>query len=340
MDVIVHDVDVAVIGGGLAGTCAAIAAARQGAKAVLVEQREVLGGNGSSLVRVHIGGAPDHGWHFDARETGIIEELRLTYAVKDPTNSYAWIDAVLRDACLAEPSLSVHHGIAIDAVEIANHGVDGYTKRIMSCSGMQQGSETRHVFKAKVFVDGTGDGTVGALAGAEYRLGREARAEFGESIAPDVADQCVLGSSIMFEARDLGHPVPFMPPPWAKKLPTDYSRTRVGRIPAGGHEGNGYWHGTMHVGWWWNELGGTLDTIRDDARIKHELLATLYGLWDHVKNSGDPRYANAANYDITWVGAIPGKRESRRIIGDYILKQDDLTSGTIFPDQVAAGGWT
>ncbi len=334
-----HDVDVLVAGGGLAGTCAAIAAARQGARTALVEQRDVLGGNASSLVRVHIGGAPDHGWQFDARETGIIEELRLTYAIKDPENSYAWIDQVLREACIAEPMLALYHGIAIEDAKVVQDHVDGYALRILECSGLQQGSETRHVFKAKVFVDGTGDGTIGALAGAEFRMGREARAEFGESIAPDEADTFTLGSSILFEARDTGHPVPFTPPSWAKKLPKDYSDQRRSRQPTGGREGNGYWHGSMHVGWWWNEYGGALDTIRDNEEIKHELLSILYGLWDHVKNSGDPRYANSANYDITWVGSIPGKRESRRIVGDYFLKQQDVTAGMVFPDQVAAGGW-
>jgi hypothetical protein len=339
MDSIEHEVDVLVAGGGLAGTCAAIAAARQGAKTAIVEQRDVLGGNASSLVRVHIGGAPDNGWQFDARETGIIEELRLTYAAKDPENSYAWIDHVLRDACLAEQNLIVYHGITIDDAKTEGFAADGYVNRIIECSGLQQGSETRHVFKAKVFVDGTGDGTIGALAGAEFRMGREARTEFGESIAPDVTDAYKLGSSILFEARDMGHPVSFTPPTWAKKLPKDYSDVRRSRQPTGGKEGNGYWHGAMHVGWWWNEYGGELDTIRDNEAIKHELLSILYGLWDHVKNSGDPRYANSANYDITWVGSIPGKRESRRIVGDYILKQQDVTAGTIFPDQVAAGGW-
>ncbi|MEX2683089.1 MAG: FAD-dependent oxidoreductase [Candidatus Sigynarchaeota archaeon] len=339
MNTIVHVVDVLVVGGGFAGTCAAIASARQGATTALVEQRGVLGGNGSSLVRVHIGGAPDHGWQFDARETGIIEEIRLTYAIKDPKNSYAWIDHVLHDMCVSERNLTVYYDMAIDDVKTEAFVADGYAKRIIECSGLQQGTETRHVFKAKVFVDGTGDGTLGALAGVEFRMGREAKAEFGETLAPDIADSATLGSSILFEARDTGHPVSFTPPAWAKKLPKDYSDQRRNRQPTGGREGNGYWHGAMHVGWWWVEYGGRLDTIRDNEAIKQELLSILYGLWDHVKNSGDPRYANAANYDITWVGAIPGKRESRRIIGDYILTQQDVIAGTVFADQVAAGGW-
>nr|MDO8113684.1 FAD-dependent oxidoreductase [Candidatus Sigynarchaeota archaeon] len=328
-----------VVGGGFAGMCAAIAAARQGIKTALVEQRAVLGGNGSSLVRVHIGGSSDHGRHFDARESGIIEELRLAYSVKDPGNTYAWIDQVLQDACAAEPNLVVFYSTVLAAVTTEVTKRDGYSIKITGCSGFQQDTETNHVFRAKFFIDGTGDGVLGALAGAEYRMGREGRDEFHESLAPDKPDKCTLGSSIMFEARDMGHPVPFTPPSWAKKMPKDYSDKTTSRQPRGGSHENGYWHGDMHVGWWWIEYGGTLDTIADNDRIKDELLAILYGLWDHVKNSGDWRYKNALNYDITWMGQIPGKRESRRLVGDYMLTEVDEISSTCFEDQVATGGW-
>ncbi len=335
-----HLFDIVIAGGGFAGVCAAISAARNGARVVLVEQRHMLGGNGSSLIRVHVGGACHSGWQFDARECGIIEEIRLAYAVKDPLNSYAWIDQVLHDACVAS-GVTIVYETTIDEVTTASlDSSTGHACKITEIRGTQRDTETRHVFKGKVFVDSTGDGTLGALAGAEFRWGREGKAEFGESIAPDVPDEHTLGSSIMFQAKDMGKPVMYIPPPWAKKLPDDYSDKNPHRRPGKSDNRPGIWHGDG-VGYWWIEYGGMLNTIDDNETIKQELLAILHGVWDHVKNSGDWRYKDQArNYDLTWVGQIPGKRESRRLVGDYILVEQDVVAGTLFEDQIATGGWS
>jgi len=182
--------------------------------------------------------------------------------------------------------------------------------------------KTLHL-EADIFIDCSGDGRIAADAGAEFRMGREARDEFGEDRAPAVADHCTLGSSLMFKSRDMGRPMPFVAPDWAKRYPTDAD------LP---HRS----HGRIESGFWWIELGGTMDTIDDNEKIRDELLKHLIGVWDHIKNGGAH---GAENHIIEWVGAVPAKRESRRFIGDHILTQGDVESARLFEDRVAYGGW-
>jgi hypothetical protein len=133
-----------------------------------------------------------------------------------------------------------------------------------------------------------------------------------------------LGSSILFTARDYGKPVPFTPPKWARKVSKEQLRFR----------GVNSWE----YGYWWIEWGGQLDTIRDNERIRFELLAIVMGVWDYIKNSGDK--PASANWGMDWLGMVPGKRESRRIVGDHLLTQHDLTRADVrFDDAVAIGGW-
>ncbi|WP_372346173.1 FAD-dependent oxidoreductase [Streptomyces sp. KL116D] len=316
--------DIAVIGGGLAGTCAAIAAARLGRRVALVNNRPVLGGNASSEVRVWVCGATAHGVHRWARETGIMGELYTENQFRNPEgNPYYW-DQVVLDAVRAEPNIDLY--LNTDVREADASGPED-AREVHSCTGWMMGSERRITFHAHQFLDCTGDGLLGHLAGARYRIGREAHDEFGEPWAPAAADEALLGSTILFHTKDTGRPVKFVPPAYAKDLSTTpILRNRVLRT---GDNGCDYW---------WIEWGGELDTVHDNERIRDELQAVIMGIWDHIKNSGE--FPDAANLTLEWVGSLPGKREYRRFLGDHVLTQQDILEQRQFPDRVAFGGWS
>jgi hypothetical protein len=322
-----HQFDCIVCGGGIGGVCAALAAARKGLKTALINDRSVLGGNASSEIRVHIGGASEHGYHNDARETGLIEEIRLNIAAKDPFNEYIWIDTVLFSMCKTEPNLNLYLNTNIFDLQMNGNSIE-------KVIGVQAGSELIHEFHAPLFIDGTGDGTIGYLAGAEYRRGREARSEFNEQFAPEKPDDHCLGASILFQARDMGRPIPYNPPEWAVKMNKELLQNRMGYKKSNNHAK--YWHDDS-AGWWWVELG---NTITNNESNKMELQAIVYGLWDWIKNKDPTTMELAKNYEITWIGQVPGKRESRRLMGDYLLHESDLINMKIFEDQIAIGGWS
>jgi len=316
--------DVVVVGGGLAGICAAIAAARHGCTTALVQDRPVLGGNSSSEIRVPPGGANQgNAW---ARETGIVEELMTedrarNYDVVGEGRMNPQWDMVLYEAVRAEPNLTLHLNTSARRAEMASG------KRIAAVVAEQVGSERTIRIAGKVFIDCTGDGTVGAAAGAQFRYGREARKEFDEPMAPEKADGQTQGSSLMFHSTDVGHPVPFTPPPWAERYPDKASL--AGRRC---HARDG-----IYAGYWWCEIGAPYHTIDDNEAIREEALRHLMGVWDHIKNVRED--ANAENLVLDWIGTVPGKRESRRLVGDYILRQADLYERNRFDDAVAYGGW-
>jgi len=316
--------DVLVVGGGLAGVCAAIAAARHGCSVGLVQDRPALGGNSSNEVRVSISGASAGGRHPFARESGILEEMLIEDRFRsstpfprngEPRPNWDWL---LAEWVTREENLTLYLNTrATEAI------VDEETGAIRSARAYQLGTEKEFLFHASFFVDASGDGAIAASAGAEYRFGREGRREFRESLAPLSADSQVLGSSLLFSARDVGHPVKFTPPPWAYDYPDDSD------IPYRDHEQVG-------AGYWWIEWGGNNNPIDDNELIRDELLKMLYGVWDHIKNHGNH---NAANLELDWVGTVVGKRESRRFVGDHILTQNELEERPHFPDAVAYGGW-
>jgi len=315
------EAQVVVIGGGLAGVCAAIAAARNGASVVLVQNRPVLGGNSSSEIRMHICGADGGGLNekTDTRETGIIEELRLEESVHNPQCSAFMWDLLLYDKIRREPNITLL--LNTHCCSVSMTGKD----RITEVHAYRHGTEDVFSIRGKVFIDCSGDGRIGAEAGAMFRMGREAQSEFGEPIAPPKADHKTLGSSILFMTRCHDRPMPFVAPDWTKKFPDCKD------LP---HR----YHGQWNWGFWWVEFGGELDTIKDDEKIRDELLAAALGVWDHIKNSG--HHPESENWAIDWIGFSPGKRESRRFQGDYMLKQRDLQRGEVFADGVAYGGWS
>ncbi|MFJ1927569.1 MULTISPECIES: FAD-dependent oxidoreductase [unclassified Streptomyces] len=316
--------DIVVVGGGLAGVCAAVAAARLGRRVALIHNRPVLGGNSSSEVRVWVCGATAHGVHRWARESGIMGELYTENQYRNPEgNPYYW-DQVVLDTVLAEPLLDLYLNTDIREVE-AEGPADA--RGVRGCTGWMMGSERRITFRAEQFLDCTGDGLLGHLAGARYRVGREARAEHGEPWAPEEADEALLGSTILFHTKDAGRPVKFVAPAYARDLAaTPILRNRVLRT---GDNGCDYW---------WIEWGGELDTVHDNERIRDELQAVVLGIWDHIKNSGE--FPDAENLTLEWVGSLPGKREYRRFVGDHVLTQQDILEQRPFEDRVAFGGWS
>ncbi|MCA1791282.1 MAG: FAD-dependent oxidoreductase, partial [Thioalkalivibrio sp.] len=313
--------DLTVVGGGLAGVCAAVAAARLGRSVALVQNRPVLGGNSSSEIRVWVCSATSHGTQRYARETGIMGELFLeNQFVNQEGNPYLW-DLVLLEAVRREPNVQLFLNTDVHHL----HSTDDGT--IASVVGWQMGSERELTFTSPLFLDCTGDGLIGHLAGADHRVGREAMDTYGESLAPRVADASVLGSTILFYTQDAGRSVPFVPPSFA----VDIAATGIPekRVIRSGDNGCAYW---------WIEFGGDLDTIHDNENIRDNLWGVIYGIWDYIKNSG--RFPDADTMTLEWVGAIPGKRESRRFLGDHVLTQHDILGQVRFDDTVAFGGWS
>lgn len=315
--------DITVIGGGLAGVCAAIAAARLGQKVALVQNRPVLGGNSSSEMRVWVCGATAHGTNRYARETGIMGELFVENQYRNPEgNPYLW-DLVVLEAVKAESNITLY--LNTDVHEVLAEG-DEQDRMITSVIGWMMGSERRITFESSMYLDCTGDGLIGFLAGAKFALGREARSEYGEEWAPEIADHITLGSTILFYTKDIGIPVNFVPPSFAKDIPQ--TSIPIRRVIKSGDSGCHYW---------WIEWGGEHDTVHDNEMIRDELWSVVYGIWDYIKNSGK---FDADHMTLEWVGSLPGKREYRRFAGDYVLNQNDIIAQRDFADGVAFGGWS
>ncbi len=307
-----YKTDLCIIGGGLAGLCCAVAASRNGIKTVLVQDRPVLGGNASEEVRMWICGA--HGK--DNRETGIIEEIILENFYYNKQLKYPLWDSVLYGKAKSEPNLTLLlNSSCLDAT------MDG--NRIKSIKAWQSNAETYHIVEAKYFADCSGDSVLAPLSGAEFMYGREAKKDFNETIPPDIADKKTMGMSCMFQIRETDHKVEFIPPSWAYTYETDAD------LPYKEHP--------MDTNFWWLELGGEWDCIHDTDRCRDELLKIAYGIWDHMKNKGEH---GADNWELEWIGFLPGKRESRRYVGKYIVNQNDVESEGKFDDLIAYGGWT
>ena len=309
--------EVIVVGGGISGVCAALACARHGIPTCLIQNRPVLGGNASSEIRMHICGALGLSHNRpNARETGILEELLLENQKRNPQHSFSIFDTILWEKTSFQSGLDLYLNTHMTEVAVA----DGLIRAIHA---EQLTTETHWEIAGSLFIDTTGDGTLAILAGAPYMKGREGRERWGEEYGPVVGDDHTMGNSLQFQAVDMGRPVVFEKPSWAY----DYSEEDLCCRD----------HGEISAGYWWIELGGAeLDTLTDGERIRDELLRSVYGIWDHIKNGGDH---GAENFALDWVGFLPGKRESRRITGDYVLIESDLVTAKIFPDAVAYGGW-
>ena len=313
--------DLCVVGGGMAGICAAIAAARGGASVVLMQERPVLGGNASSEIRMWVCGA--HGEN--NRETGIIEEIALENLRRNPTkNFYIW-DTVLYDFVLREKNITLLLNCAcMDAMVEEGDFADGRDRRITAVTGYQMTTQRFIQVEADFFADCSGDSILAPLTGAHYREGREGKNDFAEPTYVESPDKLHMGMSCLIQGRETDRPVAFTPPPFALKLTQDDFRHRSPRMES------------SYENFWYLELGGNRDAIGDTEEVAGELRALAMGTWDYVKNSGNYR---ADNWELEFLGFLPGKWESRRMVGEYTITANDLLENTRFPDTVAYGGW-
>ncbi len=316
--------DICIIGGGLAGSFAAIEAARNGAKVVLMQDRPVLGGNASSEIRMWVRGA---GGVFN-RETGLISELEERNIYYNPTLCHSIFDATLYGMVQENENIEIlMNTTCLDAEE--ENG------KILSITGWQLTTYTYHKVKAAIFIDCSGDSILAELSGAEYRHGREAKDKYSEELGQPEEDSRTMGMSMILAARETDHAVKFTPPPFANVYPDD--SCFAGDIGQSIHaQVRDHKIATSGANLWWVELGGECNSIYDADKTRAELLACIYGVWDHIKNRGDH---GMENWELEWVGALPGKRESRRYIGDYVLTEADIKSGGHFEDEIAYGGW-
>lgn len=308
--------DVIVVGAGPGGTPAAIAAARNGARVALIGDRPVLGGNGSDEIGVNMcGAAVDKP---AARETGIAEEVTCLRArFPSPT-----ISGPYKRLVDAETNLTF---FACERMIAAEVSADGSVTAVI-CRNTHTGARSR--FRSGLFVDATGDGWLGYFAGAKFRLGREAASEFDEHHAPDFADELTMSGllqeprvGVCYLAEDAGRPVEYRTPAFADILPDNFRRP-VSRP----------------YGVWFVEHPGWFDDCEDPERARDELLRISFAYWGWVKNDSHVR-GKAVNLELKEIPIMDGRRESRRLVGDYILNENDCESGRIFEDAVAYGGW-
>jgi hypothetical protein len=335
--------DVVVVGGGMSGVCAAIAAARNGTKTAIIQNRSMFGGNASSEIRMHIVGASCHASKENLSEGGILMEILLANKARNPYQNFSIWDTILWEKVRYQENLDMYLNTNLDDAL-----TEGNVIKSIICR--QNTTETEYEFTAKIFIDATGHGTLGVLAGAISRMGSESKYEFNEPNAPEEPNNYTMGNTLLFKAIDRGKPVKFIKPFWAYTFTDEDLKYRphldqTTAMADGGEfveddveKTKGLPHfSTVDSGYWWIELGGRHDNIIKQAEeIRDELLKCVYGIWDHLKNCGNH---GLETYDLDWVGIVPGYRESRRLEGDYILTENDIRANRIFDDAVAYGGW-
>ena len=313
--------DLCVVGGGMAGISAAISAAREGVNVVLMHERPVLGGNASSEIRMWVCGAQGR----DNRETGIMEEIALENLYRNPTKSFAIWDTVLYDFVRREKNITLLLNCAcMDADVEKGEFAYGRNTRIKSVTGYQMTTQCFYDVHAKYFCDSSGDSILAPLCDAEFRMGREANTEFNEDSAVDTADSMTMGMSCLLQGRETLRKIKYIAPEWSTPLcDADFEN----RDPDIYHERENFWY---------LELGGDRNTIDETEIIRDELIGLATGTWDYIKNSDK---FDSENWDLDFLGFLPGKRESRRMCGEYMITQRDISDGVVFDDEIAYGGW-
>ena len=310
-----------IVGGGMAGVCSAIQAARSGVKVCLVQDRPVLGGCGSSEIRVWILGATSHLGNNNrwSREGGVIDEILIENLHRNKEGNAVIFDTILLDKVKAEKNITLLLNTSVYQATKSNEST------IKSINAFCSQTSIEYNIQSDYFCDASGDGVLGFMAGAPFVIGAEAESEFGEKMAPKQEQTELLGHTLFFYSKDAGKPVDFTSPDYAKN--TQISKERLGRINKG-EDG---------VRLWWIEYGGTNDTIHGTEQIKWELWSVVYTIWDHIKNSG--KFEDVENLTLEWVGTIPGKRESRRFIGHSMLTQKDIVEQRRHDTAISYGGW-
>lgn len=294
-----NEFDLVVVGGGIAGCAAAVAAARQGTKVALINDRPVLGGNASREIRVHTLGLERY---------DIVKQLGTAHYPNGDAGAIAATDTI-EMVVRGEKNITVFENTRANAVNKSGNKITS-----VDCFHTHTHKPLR--FEAPLFVDATGDGWIGYWAGCEVRMGREARSEFNESLAPEVPDSMTMGNSILWNSVEIENEQNVNPEkklqvgwkevPWALEVAKDYKETR---------------------GEWFWEYGLLMNTIYDAEEIRDHILRAVYGNWYNVKQ--DPKNANLR---LKWMAYVAGRRESRRIMGDYILKESDVINHPDFED--------
>ncbi|MGI6402103.1 MAG: FAD-dependent oxidoreductase [Thermoguttaceae bacterium] len=308
--------DLVVVGGGIAGTCAAVAAARLGASVAFIQDRPVLGGNGSTEVRVHLNGDINQQPY---PNLGNLTHLMGPHGGGNAREAAHYKDSKRLDLVLAEENIDLYLNVRVDGVEVEE--VDG-ARRIVSVVGTNVETNVPTRFLGKLFSDCTGDGEVGYLAGADWRMGREARFEYDEPSAPEEPDSMTMGSSVQWNTADAGEPTSFPELPWAIRFSEETIRHAV------------------HGDWDW-EGGMDRDQITDMERIRDNGLRAAYGHWSYMKNHMEGEWAQKVeNLKLNWVAFIAGKRESRRLLGDVVLREQDIIGEKKFDDASVTTTWS
>ena len=303
--------DFVVIGGGIAGMCASVAAARQGVKVALINDRPIWGGCNSSETRVHLGG------HIEMEPYtnlgNMIKEFGpLRGGNAQPAEFYE--DDKKRAFLEAEAEhLDLYPSYRVDRVDCR----DGHIRAVYA-THIETGETVE--FRAPIFSDCTGDGTVGYLAGADYSMGRESRAEYNEPSAPEQGDSLTMGASVQWYSVEDDAPSTFPVFEYGLNF-NDESCERV----------------TM--GEWTWETGMNRDQCEEFERIRDYGLMVVYSNWSYLKNRLEDNGAYA-NRSLGWVAYIAGKRESRRLLGDHILTENDLVNEVAYPDASFTTTWS
>ncbi len=323
--------DLVVVGGGIAGTSAAVSAARNGLKVALVQDRPVLGGNGSSEVRVW-----PEGYTRQKPFTHIGDIVDELVPPKAPGTGNAKGGAVYADARKtnlvgAEPQITLLLEHRVFAVESRSH-------RLTAVVAQQVRTARRVRLTATLFADCTGDGTVGFLGGADYAMTREEHQ--GLSNLWNVMDASDTNQVLKCECKDKtalamacesgNVPQPFPHCPWAIDLS---DKPFPGRNHFKGQWGSQ--NPLQNLGGWFWESGFDKDPIADVEQIRDLNLRAMYGAWDALKNV-DHLYPN---HRIGWAAFIAGKRESRRLLGDLVLAVDDFRTNRVFADGAFPCSW-
>ncbi|MEA5043404.1 MAG: FAD-dependent oxidoreductase [Petrimonas sp.] len=302
--------DLVVIGGGVAGTAAALTAARQGLKVALIQDRPVLGGNNSSEVRVHLGGRINLDPY--PKLGDVVNEIApLRGGNAQPGDYYE--DEKKLEMVNAENNISLFLNFRAFKVE-----KEGTTIRTVFARHIETAEELS--FSAPLFADCTGDGTIGYLAGADFAMGRESKAEFNEATAPEEADKMTMGSSVQWYSKEVDKSSDF--PEFDYGI--DFNETNAQKVTMGE--------------WTW-ETGMNFDQISDFERIRDYGMLVVYSNWSYLKNKSSFKEEYKNKY-LDWVAYIAGKRESRRLIGDMVLTEQDITDFVIYPDASAPTSWT
>jgi hypothetical protein len=302
--------DLVVIGGGVAGISAAISAARLGCKVALINDRPVLGGNNSSEIRVHLGGRIETGTY---KELGNLQKEFGPARGGNAQPAEFYEDEKKAEAVAGEKNITLFSNYRAVGVTM-----DGEQIQSVTAKHIESGKELD--FYAPLFSDCTGDGTIGYLAGADYAMGREGREEFNETTAPEKADRMTMGASVQWYSVDNKEPSSF---PYFS-YGVNFTEKNCEKVMMGE--------------WTW-ETGMNLDQIKDFERIRDYGLMVVYSNWSYLKN-GLKENAQYRNRALGWVAYVSGKRESRRLLGDYILKEDDIRKHVIHEDGTAAATWS